>query len=375
MRIGIDLRPLQTAHRGAGIGTYTYNLARHLAKLDSSDEWIYLTLKNIPVAGFEITDSFAVSRPQKSSHIAFWEQALLPIDLMRCRLDLFHATGGLTQVWEIGAPYLQPCRTVITVQDLHPFIIPDFRFIADARVFKWQMKALRKAAGVISVSNNTKLDLMSFLDLPAERIDVVPMAASEHFQVLDNSVAETAVRQFDLPDPFVLYVGNYNTHKNIEALIDAWLLLPATVHLALVGRKETYPASFLERISRGRREETVHFIGGLSHYSPELVALYNRAAVFVFPSLYEGFGLPVLEAMQCGCPVVASRRGSLPEVVGDAGVLVEPQDTDELADAIRRILDDPLWREDLRKRGFVNARRFSWERTAQKTLELYHRVA
>lgn len=375
MRIGVDLRPLQTAHRGAGIGTYTYNLVQHLTKLDSSAIWVYLTLKNIPVSGLEITDSFAVSRPQKSSHIAFWEQALLPIDLMRCRLDLFHATGGLTQVWEIGAPYLQPCQTVITVQDLHPFIIPDFRFIADARGFKWQMKALRKAAAVISVSNNTKQDLMRFLDLPSEQIEVIPMAASEHFQVLDNSVAERIVRQFDLPDPFVLYVGNYNTHKNIEALIDAWLLLPATVHLALVGRKETYPASFLERISRGRREETVHFIGGLSHYSPELVALYNRAAVFVFPSLYEGFGLPVLEAMQCGCPVVASKRGSLPEVVGDAGVLVEPQASYELADAMRRILDDPLWREDLRKRGFVNARRFSWERTAQKTLDLYHRVA
>lgn len=375
MRIGFDLRPLQTAHRGAGIGTYTFNLARHLAALDTSDRWVYLALKDIPISGLETTASYAVRRPRKSSHTAFWEQLLLPIDLIRCRLDLFHATGGLTQVWEIGAPYVQPCKMVITVQDLHPFIIPDFRFIADARVFKWQMKALRKAAGIISVSNNTKQDLMRFLDLPSERIDVIPMAAGEHFRVLDNESTKNALRGFDLPDPYVLYVGNYNTHKNIEALIDAWLLLPRTVHLALVGHKETYPASILERVSLGRREETVHFIGGLSHYSPELVALYNRAAVFVFPSLYEGFGLPVLEAMQCGCPVVASRRGSLPEVVGDAGVLVEPQAIDELADAIRRILDDVQWREQLRTRGFENAKQYSWEQTAQKTLELYHRVA
>ncbi|MBM3262397.1 MAG: glycosyltransferase family 4 protein [candidate division Zixibacteria bacterium] len=374
MRIGVDLRPLQTAHRGAGIGTYTYHLVRHLMQLENTDEWRYFALDGVPVPGFEIFDTVRIRRPP-SSHIAFWEQTLLPIDMWRSRLDVFHATGALTQVWELGVPLVQPCPVVVTVQDLHPFIIPHFRFIADARAFGWQIKALRKAAGLIAVSNNTRQDMARYADIPPERIDVIPMAPGEHFHIMEPSVAENLLRPYNLLDPFVLYVGNYNVHKNIELLVEAWNRLPRSVHLALVGRRETYPASLTDRLSGAGKEDRVRFISGLQNESPELVALYNRAALFVFPSLYEGFGLPVVEAMRCGCPVIASRRGSLPEVVQDAGVLIEPEDVEGLTEAMQRILDDGGWRNTLIRQGLEHVKKFSWPNTAERTMEIYRKAA
>jgi glycosyltransferase involved in cell wall biosynthesis len=375
MRIGIDMRPLQTAHRGAGIGTYTYNLVRHLLRLENPDEWLYLTLSNASIPDLNLPDVLPVRRPRRPSHAAFWEQALLPLDLIRGRLDVFHATGGLTQVWDICAPYIQPCRTVVTVQDLHPLVLPQFRFIADARAFKWQMKALRKAARLIAVSHNTKQDIMRFLDIPPERIEVIHMAPGEHFRMLEPSVIEEAMPRYGVQAPFVLYVGNYNVHKNIEGLVEAWARLKGPVQLVIVGRQESYPAPFMDRIARSGRADMARFVSGLNHYSPDLVALYNRATAFVFPSLYEGFGLPVVEAMQCGCPVIASCRGSLPEVSGPAGVLLEPDDVPGLAAAMQRMVDDAAWRETLRTRGLAHVKQFSWSDAARKTLDVYHRAA
>ena len=161
---------------------------------------------------------------------------------------------------------------------------------------------------------------------------------------------------------------------SIETLVEAWGRTHPIVPLVIVGRRETYPQPLTDRIFAMGRSEHVHFIGGLENNSPDLVALYNAAAVFVFPSLYEGFGLPVVEAMQCGCPVITARRGSLPEVAGDAGQLVEPHDITELAEAIQRILDDETWRETMRSRGFEHVRQFSWRRAAEQTMAVYHAV-
>ena len=375
MRIGIDIRPLQTAHRTAGIGTYTFNLVRQLMRIENTDEWLYLTLSDVPIDHIHIPAQFPVRRPSKKNHIAFWEQLLLPTDLLRSRADVFHATGGLTQVWEICAPYFQPCQTVITVQDLHPLIIPQFRFIAETRAFKWQMKALRKAAHLIAVSQNTKLDIMRFLDIPDERITVVPMAPGNHFQVQDEDTTRTVLDQYDLQRPFVLYVGNYNVHKNIELLVESWARLDPPVNLVIAGTLSTYPSSLIDRIEKNGRREFVHFLGSVPYFSEALIALYNAAVAFVFPSFYEGFGLPVVEAMRCGCPVIAARRGSLPEVVGEAGVLIEPDDVQGLTDAMQRLIDDPAWRTLLRERGFSHVEGFSWEKIARDTLAVYHQVA
>jgi glycosyltransferase involved in cell wall biosynthesis len=375
MRIGIDMRPLQTAHRGAGIGTYTFNLVRQLMRLENVDEWRYLTLSDVPIDHLHIPTPFPVSRPAIKNHIAFWEQLLLPIDLLRSRADVFHATGGLTQVWEICAPYFQPCRTVITVQDLHPFVIPQFRFIAETRAFRWQMKALQKAAHLIAVSQNTKQDIIRFLDIPEERITVVPMAPGDHFQILDENNVQAILDQYHLQRPFVLYVGNYNMHKNIELLVESWAQLDLPVDLVFAGTLSTYPSSLMDRIDQTGRKAYVHFLGSIPYYSDTLIALYNAATAFVFPSLYEGFGLPVVEAMRCGCPVIAAGRGSLPEVVGDAGILIEPDDIEGLANAMQRLIDDPAWRMLLRERGLSHVKKFSWEKTAKETLAVYHQVA
>ena len=376
MKIGFDVRPLQTAHRGSGIGTYTFNLLKHLLALPGQDEWVCYTLRGSRQdVGIDLPVQFPVHRPASQAHIGLWEQLLLPIDILRGRVNLFHATGGLTQVWEICAPRIQPVRTVITVQDLHPLILPHFNFIGSSRSFKWQMEAIRKAARLIAVSENTKQDIVRIVQVPPENIEVIHMAPGEHFQVLDAAEVQVCLEKYRIEPPFVLYVGNYSIHKNFEAILEAWHLIHPVVPLVIVGKRESYPPNLLDRAAELGRSDAVHIIGGLSYGSPDLVALYNAATVFVFPSLYEGFGLPVVEAMRCGCPVIASRRGSLPEVVGEGGRLVEPDDISGLAEEMQRIIDDDQWRETLREKGFENAGRFSWQHTAEKTLALYHEVA
>ena len=376
MRIGFDVRPLQTAHKGAGIGTYTFNLLKHLLALQSEDEWLCYTLHgNRQKIDIDLPGQLSIHRPADQTHIGLWEQLLLPIDILRGRVDLFHATGGLTQVWEICAPRIQPARTVVTVQDLHPLILPHFGFIAATRSFKWQMEAIRKAARVIAVSENTKQDIIRLVQVPPEHIEVIHMAPGEHFQVLERTKVQACLEKYGIEPPFILYVGNYNIHKNIEAIVEAWHHTHPVAPLVIVGKRDSYPRQLQVRIAALGRSNAVHFIGGLSCDSPDLVALYNAATVFVFPSLYEGFGLPVVEAMRCGCPVIASRRGSLPEVVGEGGRLVEPDDITGLADEIQRILDDDQWRETLRTKGLEYVSRFSWQHTAEQTLALYHSVA
>ena len=372
MRIGFDTRPLQTAHRGAGIGTYTFNLLKHLLALPGQDEWVCYTVRGgRKVVEIDLPGQFPVRRPASQAHIGLWEQLLLPVDILRGRLDLFHATGGLTQVWEICAPRFQPARTVVTVQDLHPLILPHFDFIGSARSFKWQIGAIRKAARVIAVSENTKRDIVRIVQVPPENIEVIHMAPGAHFQVLDAAQVQACLKKYRIQSPYVLYVGNYNKHKNIEAIVEAWQRVHPVVPLVIVGKRESYPRD----LAGPGRSEFVHFIGDLTYNSLDLVALYNAATALVFPSLYEGFGLPVIEAMRCGCPVIASRRGSLPEVVGAAGRLVEPDDISGLAEEMQRIIDDHQWRETMRAKGFENADRFSWHHIAQKTLALYHEVA
>jgi glycosyltransferase involved in cell wall biosynthesis len=375
MRIGFDVRPLQSAHKGAGIGTYAYNLLKHLLVIGGEEDWLCYTRRgNTDTGNLQLPHEMPVGRPEDESRVALWEQVLLPIDIFRGHVDVFHATGGLTQVWDICAPRFQPARTIITVQDLHPLILPQFSFIAEARSYKWQMTAIRKAAGVIAVSENTKRDIIRLLGVPEEKITVIHMAPGEHFGVIEEEQRLECLRRHNLEQPFILYVGNYNVHKNIEAIVEAWDRTTPVIPLVIVGKRDSYPESLHNRIEALGRTDATHFVGGLSHDSPDLVALYNAATVFVFPSLYEGFGLPVVEAMRCGCPVIASRRGSLPEVLGEAGRLVEPDDVDRLAEEIQHIIDDNEWRESLKAKGFENDRRFSWKSTAEKTLALYQKV-
>jgi glycosyltransferase involved in cell wall biosynthesis len=238
--------------------------------------------------------------------------------------------------------------------------------------------AARRATRVLTVSESSKADIMRFFGTDSSKIDVIYNAYDARFG--DEPREEDVVRvreRYQLHDEFVLYAGNVKPHKNLERLIDAFHLVRARgldhLKLVMIGDDISKYASLRHAVHRYRLHRYVRFLG----YLPEetLAVMYRLAGVFVFPSLYEGFGLPPLEAMASGTPVVTSNVSSLPEVAGDAAQLVDPYDPEAIADAIYRVLTDVDLRRDLRRRGLARARQFSWETSVRRVREIYGEVA
>jgi glycosyltransferase involved in cell wall biosynthesis len=234
--------------------------------------------------------------------------------------------------------------------------------------------AARRATRIMTVSESSKRDILRFVDAPPGKIDVIYNAYDERFGIEPGEEDVLRVRErYQLQDPFVLYAGNVKPHKNLERLIDAFSLLRGRaldhVKLVLIGDDISKYAALRRAVHQHQLHRRVRFLG----YMPEetLGALYRLANVFVFPSLYEGFGLPPLEAMASGTPVVTSNVSSLPEVAGDAAVLVDPYDPGAIADGIQRVLTDETLRAELRRKGLARARQFSWDQSVRRIREIY----
>ena len=367
MRIAIDARKL----RDYGIGTYIRNLLRHLSRLDQSTEYVLLCrpedCANVSTLGPNFR---AVTEGSPAYSVR--EQLRIPLDLRRERADLFHAPHYVL-------PPLTPCRSVVTIHDcIHlrfPEYLPSRIGYAYARGALWA--ATHQAARIMTVSEASKRDILNYFRVPDEKIDVIPNAIDERFnQPPDLEQIQRVRERYQLDDPFVLYAGNIKPHKNLERLIEAFHLFrkPGFEHvkLLIIGDEIIKYATLRRAVHRLKLHQHVRFFGFVS--DDTLAALYRLAAVFVFPSLYEGFGLPPLEAMASGAPVITSNLSSLPEVVGDAAVLIDPYDPEAIADAMRRVLSDDGLRAQLRDRGLVRARHFSWERSISRVRDIYGEV-
>jgi glycosyltransferase involved in cell wall biosynthesis len=238
--------------------------------------------------------------------------------------------------------------------------------------------AARRATRVLTVSESSKRDILRFVDVPPANIDVIYNSYDERFGVEPKEEDIVRVRErYQLHDPFVLYAGNVKPHKNLERLIESFHLVRDRgldrLKLVLIGDEISKYTALRRAVHRHQLHPYVRFLG----YLPEetLAAMYRLAGVFVFPSLYEGFGLPPLEAMASGTPVVTSNVSSLPEVAGDAAILVDPYDTRSIADGIYRVLTDQRLRADLRRLGLARAGQFSWESSVRRVREIYGQVA
>jgi glycosyltransferase involved in cell wall biosynthesis len=302
------------------------------------------------------------------------EHITIPLKLKRLGADLLHSPHYVR-------PWFCPTASVVTIHDcihlLFPQYLPNRMAYSYARLMIGQ--AVRKSALVFTVSEASRADILRFYpDADPERIQVVPNAIDPAIlEPPGDAEIERVKERYQLRGRFVLYAGNIKPHKNLDRLIAAFGLLKQRpghddVKLLIIGEDVARYGSLRRSMEAAGVRQDVRFFG----FVPErtLAALYRLASVFAFPSLYEGFGLPPLEAMACGTPVVTSRLSSLPEVVGDAALLVDPYDAEAIADAIARVLDDSALAQDLARRGRARAAGFSWERSVRSVHEGYLRV-
>ncbi|MEP6914923.1 MAG: glycosyltransferase family 1 protein [Acidobacteriota bacterium] len=367
MRIAIDARKL----RDYGIGTYVRNLLRHLSRIDTTTEYVILCRPQDCGVVEELGENFrAVPEPAAAYSIS--EQMRIPMDLRREGADLFHAPHYVL-------PPLVPCRSVVTIHDCIHLRFP--QYLSSRLAYAYALSSLwvatHRSSRVLTVSEASKRDILRYFRVPEGKIDVIYNAIDERFgEAPDEEEVERVRERYQLNDPFILYAGNIKPHKNLERLIEAFHMLRRGnlehVKLLIIGDEISKYATLRRAVHKYKLHKHVRFFG----FVPDrmLAVLYRLARVFVFPSLYEGFGLPPLEAMASGTPVVTSNVSSLPEVVGDAAVLIDPYRSDAIADAIRRVLTEPELHEELRQRGLQRVRDFSWERSVRRVREIYEEV-
>ncbi len=362
------------AHERAGLGRYAASLAQALLDLGQ------------PLTAFINDPRESHLRPPLSDLPT--RTANLPRKLWRLRaaasyfgapsmdrafngVSLFHATEHLL-------PHLARARSVFTLHDTAYLLFPQYHLLQN-RLYLTRMmpRFLRRADAVICVSEATRRDALRFYKLNPAKVRVIPEGVEPRFSPISNpSILHSVRERYHLPLRFILFVGTIEPRKNLVTLLAA---LAATqdemsdLRLVIAGGKGWLYQSFFERVRALGLEDRVIFTG----YVPDedLPALINCAEVFAFPSVFEGFGLPPLEAMACGVPVLCSNASSLPEVVGEAGLLLPPTDVRAWAEALRRVLTDDALRADLRQRGLARAAQFTWETAARRTVEVYEGVS
>jgi glycosyltransferase involved in cell wall biosynthesis len=367
MRVAIDTRKIHDF----GIGTYIRNLLRQLARIDGDTEYVLLCREADLGIAAQLGPNFRSVR-EPSPNYSLREQIHVPWVLRRERPDVYHAPHYVL-------PPAVQCRSVVTIHDcihlMFPQYLPNRAAYAYVRTAMWA--AARRSDRILTVSEASKRDILQLFNVKPEKIVVVYNAIDEHFSAAPSEDHVRRIRErYQLDHKFVLYVGNIKPHKNLVRLIEAFSQLRRShddLKLLIIGDEISKLPALRRAVHRHKLYKHVRFLGYLK--DDTLTVLYRLASVFVFPSLYEGFGLPPLEAMASGTPVVTSNVSSLPEVTGDAAVLVDPYDVDSIANGMRRVLDDPQFAEELRLKGIKRAREFSWERSVEKTQRVYREVA
>ncbi len=364
--VGINAHLLagEASYRRAGIHQYIYQVLRHLPREADGPDYLVFTNQREAIAGLA-----AVSTRLNTGHRLlriFWEQCLWPLQAWQRGVDLLHSMAFVT-------PLLSRQTAVVTIYDLSFIHYPE-RFPASQRHYLTRMTrhACRRARRIITISQSGRQDVHQLFHVPPDRIDVALPGVDETYRPLPAQAITTFRRKKGL-ERFILHVGTLQPRKNIPVLLNAFANLPPSgLKLVLVGGKGWLYEEIFTQVKRLGIEKRVLFTG----YVPdgELPLWYNAAELLVFPSVYEGFGMPVVEAMACGTPVIAANASSLPEAVGEAGLLFAPDSPTELAERITAVLQDPALRAKLKKWGLQHARNFSWNRAGRITAGAYRRA-
>ncbi len=374
MRIAIDLSP--ALHQKAGLGRYARTLAEHLVTQDTASQYVAFAYGKFQDAGLppvlRVLPRANIPLDARPWRMGVWGAHALGIGLDRFmpRVDVFHATEHLL-------PPLNHAKTVFTLHDLIFRLYPEYHLPLNHWFLRNAMPYfLSRADAIIAVSECTKQDAVQFYQVPPDKITVIYEGVNPalHPETNLDRVRE-ARRRYAKDSPFILFLGTIEPRKNIPALVDAVRALRSrgsSHRLLIAGRKGWLYQGVFDHVRQTGMQDDVDFLD----YVPDadLPALFAACNAFVFPSLYEGFGLPPLEAMACGAPVVCSNTSSLPEVVGDAALLVNPQSVSEIVAAVERVTTDETLRTEICCRGMERAARFSWDRAARETRAVYERV-
>ena len=370
MRWGIDGRTLQDHF--PGIGVYTYSLVRHLAALAPDDELILLVLEGAQNSRFGLDHLARLGNVRlasvEASAFGARQQWQIPRVLAQAQVDLYHSPYYLLP-YRVGRP------TLVTIHDLIPWVLPDaLPKPALATVYRACVRlAARRADHVIADSRATRDDLVQRLGMQAADVSTIPLAAGSRFRPVD---ASKLLGRLGLQTPYLLYMGSNKPHKNLVRLVRSWARVPTAVRgrvqLVFGGFEDPRYPEARQMVATLGLGASVRWLGAVDN--EDLPALYSGALGAVNPSLYEGFGLPVLEAMACGTPVACARTSSLIEVAGDAALTFDPRDESEMAATIGRLCNDSDLRRELARRGLERAAGYSWEATARQTLALYRRL-
>jgi len=372
MRIAIDAR---MGHTRVGIGVYVRGLLNGLAKIDKINNYYIIINKNKKENFVPIQDNFhkIYTRVTYSDYLRrdFWEQAYLPLKLPKAKIDIYHGPN-------FTLPLFSRAKKIVTIYDMTLFITPEaYKRLSRFRV-QWLLKlSAKKANKIIAGSENTKRDIIEILKLPNEKIKVIYIGIDDIYRpIADKYKLGNIKNKYKIDSKFILHVGSLQARKNIPRLIEAYSKLPmellAKYQLVIAGKRSWKVEEILAKVKQLGLNDKVVFTGFVD--DNDLPLLMNAANLLVFPSLYEGFGIPPLEAMACETPVVASNTSSIPEVVGDAALLFDPYNIKEMTKAINRALTDVKLRNKLRKRGFERIKQFSWEKAARETLQVYKEV-
>ncbi|MFH1602273.1 MAG: glycosyltransferase family 1 protein [Candidatus Shapirobacteria bacterium] len=350
MRIAFDISPLESGHKIRGIGFYTRNLAHELKKLIKKTDWSF---------------------NEVNSHIGSKRSSLY---------DLIHYP--YFDLFFLSLPLFKSTKLVVTIHDVIPLLYPKYYPPgAKGRIrFQIQKFLLKRIDAVVTDTKASKKDIVKYLGYPKEKIYPIYLGTDKKFQKIPNLKRYNQLRRkYNLPSKFVLYVGDVNYNKNLVRLARACKTIDTT--LAIVGKqavieefdkKHPEMKMWTEFLHKYKSDPDIKRLGFVK--DEELVGLYNCASIYCQPSLHEGFGLPVLEAMSCGCPVVCAKTPALEEIAGDAALYANPYSSRNIASKLSLVLEESKTKNTLIAKGYSNIKRFSWEKCARETLDVYRKV-
>lgn len=372
MKIGIDGRAARW-YRGTGIGTYAYELINNINKMDRINDYLLFLPDDNP-KDLNLSPNFEINLISEVKKDNFWEEVDIPNILNNTGIDIYHVPQN-----GIGLPQEKKCPFVITLHDVIPYKMPETVGPQYLDIYKKEIPDIIPLCdGIITVSSYSKNDISETLGFPQDKIYVTHLAAEDIYLPMDRNWCRDIIKKkYKIENEFILYVGGFSPRKNIKGLIQAFSILKSKMDrklkLVILGKKGRSYYDYRDLAINLNMKEDVIFPGFIP--VEELPFFYNAAKIFCYPSFYEGFGLPPLEAMACGTPAVVSNCTSIPEVLGDDAVYINPSNIDEIAEKLLMLINDENLYKSISIKGLIRSSMYSWKKTAAETISILYKIA